>query len=163
MDIWYEGVLLLLHVSLEAYQILFLKTRRQKKGKFPWPKATDHEIMLAHEYWHIMTRIVIGLLRNVANNLGIPSQSLISLLRAHSAQEDEDMLFRRRQMKTSGHQAKAKLLFSVGHTPGVRRRRNHKGTNSQPSLDTDWNKPVMKLFHFREVLLLTSQTWFSIH
>jgi hypothetical protein len=131
------------------------QTRRHKKKTFPWPKASKKEKELAHRYWGIMTRVVAGLLRNVADSLDIPQAMLLSLLQSDPSQE-EARLIERIERKTSNpgsladHQPPSpKVLLSVGRTQGVK-------TNTSAAYE--WNQPVLKMFHFREVRGINNRT-----
>jgi isopenicillin N synthase-like dioxygenase len=124
------------------------QTRRHKKKTFPWPKASKKERELAHRYWGIMTRVVAGLLRNVADSLDIPQDMLLSLLQSDPSQE-EARLIERIERKSSNpssladHQPPSpKVLLSLGKTQGIK-------TNTSSAYE--WNQPVLKMFHFREV------------
>jgi hypothetical protein len=94
-----------------------------------------------------MTRVVAGLLRNVADSLDIPQDMLLSLLQSDPSQE-EARLIERIERKSSNpssladHQPPSpKVLLSLGKTQGIK-------TNTSAAYE--WNQPVLKMFHFRE-------------
>jgi hypothetical protein len=124
------------------------QTRKHKKKTFPWPKASKKEKELGKRYWKIITRAVVGLLKNVADSLGVPHELLLSLLQSDPSQEEAWLMERIQARRSSNpdlanRPASPKVLLSVGKTHGIR---------TTPNTPDDWNHPVIKMFHFREVL-----------
>jgi len=116
------------------------QTRRHRKKKFPWPQASSQEKQLAHHYWDIMLRVVAGLLRNIAYNLGIPTTLLHSLLMADASQEI-GWLMDKLQRNSKAQSKPSRVMLSLGKTQGLKSMSKEEG----------WNYPVVKILHFKEV------------
>jgi len=86
-----------------------------------------------------MLRVVAGLLRNIAYNLGIPTTLLHSLLMADASQEI-GWLMDKLQRNSKAQSKPSRVMLSLGKTQGLKSMSKEEG----------WNYPVVKILHFKE-------------